>query len=123
VLQHPLAQAWLGDAGPRHVFHWHYEAFELPPGAVGLAGSAACTHQAFAIGPHLAMQWHVELDAEKLARWSQDSDGPFLAAIAPHAGTVQSGERMRAEAPERLRDQQALARRIYARWLGLAAVR
>jgi len=34
----PQTRDWFGDAGSATVFQWHEEAFELPPGAVGLAG-------------------------------------------------------------------------------------
>jgi len=121
VLAGTDAEAWLGAAGEQCVFQWHYDAFQLPPGATRLARSAACEQQAFAIGPHLAMQFHVELDAEKLARWSLD-DGPRYRAVLGR-GSVQSGAGMRAAAPARLAAQQALAARIYARWLAAAVAR
>lgn len=120
----PQALAWFGAAGPRHVFQWHHDAFELPPGAERLAGSAACPNQAFALGPHLAMQFHVEVDAEKLERWSRDADRRDGAVPGvPGIPTVQSGEAMRADAALHLAAQQALARRLYARWWRAAAVR
>lgn len=114
---HDEARAWFGELDEVTVFHWHFEAFELPPGAVALAGSDACPHQAFAIGRHLAMQFHVEVDADKLAAWSASRDPDFVELQATCA-TVQSGAAMRAEAQTRLASQQALARRLYARWLG-----
>ena len=43
---------------------------------------AACPHQAFALGPHLALQFHVELDAEK---------APASAATAGGTSFVPSG--------------------------------
>lgn len=50
---------------PMQVFHWHGETFEIPPGATHLARSAACEHQAFAIGERvLGMQFHLEIGAE-----------------------------------------------------------
>jgi GMP synthase (glutamine-hydrolysing) len=101
------------------VFQWHEEAFELPPGAIGLAGNAACPHQAFAIGPHLAMQFHVEVDEEKLRRWSLLDTEAYRTQQREHA-TVHSGATMREAMARHLAAQQALADRVYARWWAAA---
>jgi GMP synthase-like glutamine amidotransferase len=115
----PAARAWLGEAGAAAVFQWHYEAFELPPGAERIASSRACPIQAFAVGPHLAMQFHVEVDADKLARWSQEADAPEFRLHERHA-SVQDGPGIRAGAARHLVAHQRLADRIYARWLAAA---
>ncbi len=123
VEAHEAARAWLGDADAHTVFHWHYEAFELPAGATRLAGSAACPNQAFALGPHLAMQFHIEIDAAKLQRWSLDDSAPYRQAQQQHPASVQGPAAMREAAARHLAAHQALARRIYGRWLGLASAR
>jgi GMP synthase (glutamine-hydrolysing) len=112
----PTAQAWFGERTEATVYHWHGESFELPPGAEWLASSAACPHQAFAIGPHLAMQFHVELDAGKLARWSASIDPGFL-RLQRECATVQSGAVMREQAGSSLPAQQRMADALYRRWL------
>lgn len=120
VLDTPLAHEWFGPSAGHVVYHWHEESFALPAGAEWLATNAACPHQAFAIGPHLAMQFHVELDQHKLADWSASTDPVFLAQQQTHRRTVQSGQAMRDQAGAALEAQQALASRLYARWLGAA---
>lgn len=119
VAEHPEATAWFGAAGRRHVFQWHEEAFELPRGAIALAGSAACRHQAFAFGPHLAMQFHVEVDEAKLLRWTAVETPAHVEALRQHP-TVQGRAAIRAGIAGHLRDHQALADRVYARWLSTA---
>ena len=111
-----IAKAWLGDDLEPTVFQWHYEAFDLPAGAQRLAASAACPNQAFAIGPHLGLQFHVEVDWPKLQQWASAHDPRFAQAHSAHP-SVQEAPRMLAEAPRRLQRQQQMARRVYARWL------
>jgi len=106
IADDPLARRWFGDEPHPTVFQWHAEAFELPPGARLLASSTACPHQAFAIGPHLAMQFHIELDAAKLAAWLPDLPGDS-GAIGQQATAA-------------LAPALALADVLYTRWLSAA---
>ena len=117
VLDSAAACGWFGRSGPATVFQWHYEAFELPPGAEPLARSAACPQQAYAIGPHLGMQFHIEVDADKVNRWSAEEGPRWRQALLAGVATVQDGAAMRAALPAALPAHQALADRLYARWL------
>jgi GMP synthase (glutamine-hydrolysing) len=117
-LDGPIADDWFGPHPLPQVFQWHYEAFTLPSEAVPLATSPACAVQAFALGPHLAMQFHVEQDATKLARWTQVHEGEYPQAQRDHPATVQGPAAMLADALPRLAEQQRLAARLYRRWLG-----
>ncbi len=45
-----------------HVFHWHYETFNLPTGAFPIASSQYCENQGFMLGENiLALQFHIEM--------------------------------------------------------------
>lgn len=51
------------------VFHWHSETFDLPPGCVPLARSAATDLQAFQLQRHvLALQFHLETTPDSAAQ-------------------------------------------------------
>lgn len=44
------------------VFHWHSDTFDIPDGAVNLAQSAGCRHQAFLYKDYiLGLQFHIEV--------------------------------------------------------------
>ena len=112
----PERRDWFGAEAAQHVFHWHYEAFDLPSQAVTLASSPACPHQAFAIGMHLALQFHAEVDDAKVRLWLSQAEPAYLEAQRHHA-SVHGEQRVRDDTARHLRAQQQLAKRIYARWL------
>lgn len=71
----PITLTHAGASSPvasfnRHVFHCHGDTFDLPFGAELLASSSRYQNQAFRIGPHLGVQFHAEVTARGLSRWS-----------------------------------------------------
>ena len=58
-------------------FHWHGDTFAIPPGAQNLMSSAACAHQAYALGRVVGIQFHLEVTAADARRWlAQESLQP-----------------------------------------------
>jgi GMP synthase (glutamine-hydrolysing) len=114
------ARQWFGEfAGmSRTAFQWHYETFSLPTNATHLAKSDICKNQAFACETLLAMQFHIEVDNVKLERWSTTSDNELLPQA--HLPSVQTGREFARDMQRCLPESQALAIRIYTRFLSLA---
>jgi GMP synthase-like glutamine amidotransferase len=112
----PEAQRWFGHAGGAfQSFHWHGETFTVPPGAQRLLSSAHCANQAFALGPSLAMQCHIEMTPEMIASWCE-SGAREIARSADSPG-VQPAAEIKADLEARLRALHAVADGVYARWI------
>lgn len=70
----PTAQAngFLGQ--PMHMYQWHKEGFELPPGASLLATEAQFVNQAFRYGRcAYGFQFHPEVSAPVIERWMAEA--------------------------------------------------
>lgn len=52
-----------------NVFHWHGETFEIPNGATAIFGNNRYANQGFVLGPHLALQFHLEMESEIIREW------------------------------------------------------
>ena len=112
----PQVREWFGSEPTPTVIHWHYESFSVPVGATLLATSPACPNQAWAMGPHLAMQFHIEIDENKIHTWVNDDDAKWTQAREQYA-TVQDKIEMLAGIPYHLAQHQATADAIYRKWL------
>jgi GMP synthase-like glutamine amidotransferase len=115
-----LAAHWFGPNPTPTVIQWHYEAFSVPAGATRLASSASCANQAWSLGPHLAMQFHIEMDANKAQEWAQDED-PKWAQAREIYESVQDSEEILAGIDPWLCQHQATADHIYRTWLATTA--
>jgi GMP synthase-like glutamine amidotransferase len=115
VADSDTGRAWFGAVASFDAFHWHGETFTLPPGAVPLLSSAYCINQAYAIGPHLALQCHVEMTDEMIADWCEVGATEVEAALSSPA--VQTPVEMRQQAAGKLPQLHQIAGRLYTQWL------
>jgi GMP synthase-like glutamine amidotransferase len=95
------------EAGPWLVFHG--DQCILPPGGRVLARNAVCL-QAFAVGRHLGVQFHPEVDGIQLSRWiddggreeveqaGQDPDALIARAVAEESLAAERADRLVATA-------------------------
>jgi len=108
-----------GEVSVHTLYQWHRDSFvTLPPGAELIASSAACAHQAFAMGPHLGMQFHIEITAEKIGLWMAEPGASFSRLVERWPDSVQSLEDMAMANEVHLANSYALAEQIYAAWRG-----
>ena len=111
------ARHWFGATPTDTVIQWHYDAFSIPEGATRLAWSLACSNQAWSYGPHLAMQFHIEIDSDKARAWADDEDPKWAAARAQYV-TVQDSSAIVEGIEPHLTQHQATADHVYRTWLG-----
>ncbi|MGA9396385.1 MAG: type 1 glutamine amidotransferase [Azonexus sp.] len=111
------ARAWLGPYAGKSctVFQWHGETFSIPSGATRLSSNVHCNNQMFALGPHLAMQCHVEMTPEMIATWCGQWSAE-AAAVADQA-SVQTPAEMLGGIGERLPVMRQLSEQLYAVWI------
>lgn len=114
VPDNPVAREWLDGLERFPCFHWHGETFSLPPGSTLILSSPWCENQAFALGPHLGLQCHVEMTEEMVKSWCQAEEEGIRRNIGP---TVQNPESMQMDLASRVQALNRVADRLYERWI------
>ena len=86
-------------AGLPHIeaVEWHDDMFDIPSGAISLAGSEGCANQAFRFGKYVyGLQFHPEVSPAMLADWIQHDSSPatdrssFLRAVTFQSEALQA---------------------------------
>lgn len=91
-----------GLAPEHRVFQWHYDTFDLPTGAVHLASSGACAHQAFRWSNHAwGLQFHLEATPAIARSWAE-GDGELPGSLDADDPTGRGEE---------------LAHAVFSRWV------
>lgn len=97
------------------VLHWHGDTYELPPGAVHLARSAAYEQQAFAIGRAYALQFHLEVTPQLAATWA---DVPaYATSLERAAGRADALPQLVSELARVAEETTTLGRSLFGCWL------
>ena len=108
------AAAWFGpDRTAFRVFQWHGETFSLPPGTTHLLSSRWCANQAFALGPHLALQCHIEMSEELVRSWCETGSREIARSDSP---AVQPADTILSDLEPRLNALHQVADAVYSRW-------
>ena len=95
------------------VLHWHGDTFDLPAGAVHLAKSHNCVHQAFRWGPLAwGLQFHLEVTPEMIETWIQGED-----SVAYIHGAGEDPQEIVKKTPAVFSTLQPLAERIFLSFL------
>jgi GMP synthase-like glutamine amidotransferase len=108
------AAEWFGAGRSAFdVFQWHGETFSPPRAATHLLSSRWCANQAFALGPHLGLQCHIEMSEELVRSWCETGAREIARSDSP---AVQSVEDILSNLEPRLRDLHEVADAVYERW-------
>jgi len=97
------------------VFQWHHYGFDLPAGAVHLAGTADYPHQAIRYGEHAyGVQFHPEVSQPLIERWLGNAQyGRELAC----SGLDRDAEGIRLDTTLHIAGLQATAEQLFGRFL------
>ena len=98
------------------MFQWHGDTFDLPVGAVHLARSERCRHQAFRWGHNAyGFQFHIEMTPEMVESWLDEPENrcelASLEYVDPNVIRTETGHRF----PE----MRALGNRALPRFLAM----
>jgi len=114
VPDNAVAREWFGGLTGFNSFHWHGEALSIPQDAACILSSPYCANQAFALGMHLGMQCHVEMTERLVIDWCSVGAEELASFNEP---SVQSLEEIEKDLPERVAELNAVAERLYRKWI------
>lgn len=93
---------------------WHGDTYDLPAGAVRLAGSESYEQQAFVFGRAYALQFHIEVPVSLAEQWA---DVPAYADSLTALPTPMTAARLLEQVAEHEDEMTGRARRLFAAWL------
>lgn len=85
----PQARQRMGLPRQIPLFNWHYDSFEIPPGAVRTMYGSHCLNKGFFRGRQWGFQGHLEVTAESIRNWCAAGRAELARASGPAAQTEQ----------------------------------
>ena len=114
VTDETARNTWFGGRARFPVFQWHYDAFDLPPGASRVLTNGFNPNQAYVIGQlHIGFQCHIEMTRELVDTWCVSGANELP---AQSSSAKQSRQEIERDLGARLSDLHAVADDIYAQW-------
>ncbi|GAA1838976.1 hypothetical protein GCM10009836_17520 [Pseudonocardia ailaonensis] len=108
----PRPERGFTDLDTGRWMEFHYDAFTLPPGATELLRNDVAL-QAFALGPHLGLQFHPEITLDVFACWTSGWSPAVAAAVAAEVDL----DAVRAEIVDRAETSAKACRALVADWV------
>lgn len=106
--------AWFGGRARFTPFQWHYDVFELPPGATRVLTNSFNPNQAYVIGEkHIGFQCHIEMTGDLVETWCRSGADEIA---APGTPARQSRDEILRDLDVRLEALQRVADGVYVRW-------
>jgi GMP synthase-like glutamine amidotransferase len=108
------ADDWFGGRTSFTAFEWHYEGFELPPGAQRVLTNASHANQAFVVADrHIGFQGHIEMTCDIVRHWVAGAASELPARAT---ATTQTATEILRDLEQRVAALNAVADGVYARW-------
>jgi len=105
---------WFGGRAHFTAFQWHYDVFDLPPGARRVLTNGFNPNQAYVIDDrHIGMQCHVEMTRDLVETWCKSGAKELPRVSSP---SRQSAADMLQDVDVRVTTLNVIADGIYAQW-------
>ncbi|WP_040502329.1 type 1 glutamine amidotransferase [Herbaspirillum sp. YR522] len=109
----PPAQHRMGLPRQVSMFNWHYDTFEIPPGATRTMYGSHCLNKGFLRGRHWAFQGHLEVTEASVRDWCAAGRAELRRAHGPAA---QSETQILKQLHDRIAALHLVAEQTYHAW-------
>jgi GMP synthase-like glutamine amidotransferase len=108
-------QSWFGGRVRFTPFQWHYDVFEIPPGAKRILTNGFNANQGYVIDDrHIGFQCHIEMTKDLVHTWCQSGADEIL---EPGTASRQTRAEILTDLDARIANLQQVADGVYARWV------